>query len=239
MHPDKLAERDERLTYGELFWFHLPLAGTAILTLLAQPLVAFALARLDNPTRSLAAWPLTFQILLITRAAAMALPEAVIALTKGPDTYAPIRRFSLALTGASLVGMAIFVFSPLLPFYLFTVQDAEPAVANLARHGTILFLIFPALFVLLSWLRGLLINAHATAAVNVGMAINLIVTAIILLAGVALRLHGITVAAAALNVAQIAELLYLFWRTQHVLGGGVVLPVWEGQVASATAKSGH
>lgn len=238
LHPDNPPEPGDPLTYSELFWFHLPLAGTAVLTLLAQPLVAFALARLDKPTQSLAAWPLTFQILLITRAAALALPETVIALTKGPDTYGPIRRFSLALAGASLLGMAILVFSPLLPFYLFTVQDAQPTVASLARHGATLFLIYPALFVLLSWLRGLLINAHATKAVNTGMAINLFVTVIILLVGIALRMHGITVAAVALNVAQIAELLFLLWRTQHVLGVGLTLLPWEGQPASATVKSG-
>ena len=236
LHPEKPPETDQPLTYGELFWFHLPLAGTAVLTLLAQPLVAFALARLDNPTRSLAAWPLTFQILLITRAAALALPETVIALTKGPHTYGPIRRFTLMLAGASLLGMTLFVFSPLLTFYLFIVQDAEPAVADLARHGTILFLIYPALFVLLSWLRGLLINAHATAAVNVGMAIDLAVMTLILLAGVALQLHGITVAAVALNVALIAELLYLLWRTQHVLGVGLLLPSRATFTAPATVE---
>lgn len=238
LHPDRPPESDAELTYSELFWFHLPLAGTAVLTLLAQPLVAFALARLDNPTRSLAAWPLTFQIVLITRAAALALPETVIALTKGPHTYGPIRRFSLTLTAVSLVGMALFVFSPLLSFYLFTVQDAERAVASLARYGATLFLIYPALFVILSWLRGLLINAHATKAVNVGMAINLLVTTTILVAGVVLGLHGITVAAVALNVAQVAELLFLLWRTQHVLGAGVIMPSWESP-AAATAGSGR
>ena len=237
LHPEKPSAPGEPLTYSELFWFHLPLAGTAILALLAQPLVAFALARLDNPTRSLAAWPLVFQILLITRAAALALPETVIALTKGQHTYGPIRRFSLTLTGASLLGMALFVLSPLLPFYLFTVQDAEPAIASLARYGATLFLIYPALFVLLSWLRGLLISAHATTAVNVGMAINLLVTTLILVAGVALELHGITVAAVALNVAQLAELAYLFWHTQNVLGAGPLLPAWKEQTAPATVKS--
>lgn len=237
LHPNKPPASDQPLTYSELFWFHLPLAGTAVLTLLAQPLVAFALARLDHPTRSLAAWPLTFQILLITRAAALALPETVIALTKGPRTYAPIRRFSLTLAGVSLVGMTLFVSSPLLAFYLFTVQDAEPAVAELARYGSTLFLIYPALFVVLSWLRGLLINAHATKAVNVGMAINLVIMTFILITGVVLQLHGISVAAVSLNVALAAELLYLFWRTQHILGVGLIFSSWEGRAAPATVKS--
>jgi pilus assembly protein TadC len=74
------------------------------MVLLVQPLVAFSLARLERPTESLAAWPVVFQIMLLARAAALALPEAVIALTKGPGTYQPIRRFSLTLAG--LVALA-------------------------------------------------------------------------------------------------------------------------------------
>jgi progressive ankylosis protein len=80
------------LTYSDLFWFHLPLAGTAVMVLLVQPLVTFSLARLDRPTESLAAWPVVFQIMLMARAAALALPEAVIALSKEANSYRPIRR---------------------------------------------------------------------------------------------------------------------------------------------------
>ena len=72
------------LTYRDLFWFHLPLAGTSVLILFVQPVVAFSLARLARPTDSLAAWPVLFQITLLARAPALALPEAVIALSKGP-----------------------------------------------------------------------------------------------------------------------------------------------------------
>ena len=216
------SDHQEALTYRRLFWFHLPLAGTAVLTLLAQPLVTFSLARLENPTRSLAAWPLIFQLILMARAAAMALPEAVIALTHGPQSYAPVRRFSISLAILSALGMLLIVFTPLLPFYLEQVQDTEIAVAGLAAFGTRLFLLFPTLFVLVSWLRGLLISRHATAAVNVGMVVNLLITGAILALGVAGRYHGITVAAVALNAAIIVELAFLLWRTQLVLNAGPI-----------------
>lgn len=218
----KAHEGEDELSYSDLFWFHLPLAGTSVLTLLAQPLVTFSLARLDNPTRSLAAWPLVFQLILMARAGAMALPEAVIALTQKSESYGPVRRFSLGLAAISAGGMILLVFTPLLPFYLERIQDAEISVATAAADGTRLFLIYPALFVLVSWLRGLLIGRHATRAVNAGMLLNLVITALLLALGVAARYHGLTVAAAALNVAIIAELLFLLWRTQQVFDAGPI-----------------
>ncbi|MEM8932825.1 MAG: hypothetical protein AAGE94_16695, partial [Acidobacteriota bacterium] len=68
------------LDYRQLFIFHLPLATTAMLTLMTQPMVTFTLARLENPEENLAAWPLVFYGLLVLRAASLALPEVVIAL---------------------------------------------------------------------------------------------------------------------------------------------------------------
>lgn len=239
---DELSEEKEQasgeaeLSYSKLFWFHLPLAATSLLTLLAQPLVTFSLARLDNPTRSLAAWPLIFQLILMARAAAMALPEAVIALTRGPESYAVMRRFAFTLALVSILGMLLLIFTPLLPGYLLGVQDAEPSVAGLAAYGTRLYLLYPALFVLVSWLRGLLIKRHATTAVNIGMGINLAVTALLLVMGVAGRYHGITVAAVALNAAIMAELVFLLWRGQQVLASGPILG-WPRRSIPATVEA--
>ena len=51
---DQLSEASSiagtsEMTYSTLFWFHLPLAGTSVLALIAQPLVTSSLARLANP----------------------------------------------------------------------------------------------------------------------------------------------------------------------------------------------
>lgn len=206
------------ISYRDLFWFHMPLAGTSVLILLVQPLVVFSLARLDRPTQSLAAWPVLFQLMLMARAAALALPEAVISLSKGPHTYAPIRRFSLNLAGATTLIIALIIFTPAADFYLFIVQDMTAAVGELARSSLPYFLLYPALATLTSWLRGLLIHKRATKYVNVGMVVNLVLTAVILIAGVFWRWPGLITAAVALNLASVAELLYLWWRTEPLVG---------------------
>jgi len=92
-----------------------------------------------------------------------------------------------------------------------------PAVGELARSALALFLFFPALTVITSWLRGLLIHSRHTRYVNVGMMFNLAITTVILLVGVAARWPGLPAAAVALNVAALGETAYLLWRTQHTL----------------------
>ncbi|MEM6796193.1 MAG: hypothetical protein AAF725_19625, partial [Acidobacteriota bacterium] len=97
------------LDYRRLFFFHLPLAGTAVLTLAAQPMVTFTLARLALPEISLAAWPLVFQALLALRAASLALPEVVIALADREGARASLARFTGAVAASLLAVMSLLV----------------------------------------------------------------------------------------------------------------------------------
>jgi hypothetical protein len=205
------------LTYSELFWFHLPLATTSLLILLVQPLVALSLARSANPTLSLAAWPIVFQIMLVMRAAAFALPEVVIALTNGEETFKPIRRFSLSLVLGTTVFMCLFVLTPLLDMYLYGIQDTTRLVGTIASNSLLLFIPLPALTVMISWIRGLLINRSVTKAVNAGMVVNLVVSITLLVIGVRQQWPGINAAAIALVVAAFVEFLFLWWRVSDNL----------------------
>lgn len=215
--PASLPAPGKPLTYLELLWFHLPLAGTSFLLLIVQPMVSFSLARQDNPTRSLAAWPLVYQVTLLARSAANALPEVVIALTKGADTLKPIRQFTLILVGITTGLMALFIYSPAINIYLQQVQDVTTAIGEAARYGLYFFLPLPALSILISWLRGLLINTRMTRIVTVGMAVNLVTTATILFARVHDRSPGILTAAVALNSAAFLEFFILSWGVQRSL----------------------
>lgn len=205
------------LTYRYLFRFHIPLAATSLLVLLMQPMVTSSLARLDEPTLSLAAWPVLFQVLLMARAAALALPEVIIALHHEARTFAPLRRFSLYLAAAVTGAIALFTLTPLSSWYVFEVQDMTAEVGALALSSMSLFLLFPALAVITSWLRGLLIQSRHTRFVNFGMIINLSITGIVLVVGVARQWPGLPSAALALNLASLGEVLYLTWRTERTL----------------------
>jgi hypothetical protein len=211
------ASKAEPLTYWALLRFHLPLAGTSVLSLWAQPLVIASLAQLQNPTESLAAWPLVFQLLLMMRAAAFALPEVVIALSDEADNFAPLRRFSMILTSISLVVIVLFAFTPLSGWYLYGVQDATQGVGEIAVSGLVAFLLLPAFTTLISWLRGLLINKKATQSITVGMVLNIIVTLVLLRVGVSMNAPGIPTAAVALTGALFVEGIYLWLRTQNRL----------------------
>ncbi len=205
------------LTYRGLSAFHIPLAATSVLVLMLQPMVTSSLARLDQPTLTLAAWPIVFQIALMARAGAMALPEVVIALHHDAGTFAPLRRFSLLLTAALTAVMALFVFTPAGRFYIFGVQDMTDAAGALALASLPLFLLLPGLTTLVSWLRGLLIQGRHTRFVNIGMAVNLSLTAAVLIAGVVRRWPGLPTAALAMTLALLGEVLYLTWRTRATL----------------------
>lgn len=209
------APAAEPLSYRALFWFHLPLAGTSVLILLVQPLIQASLARLANPTRSLAAWPVIFQLTLVMRSAALALPEAVIALSKGAESYAPLRRFSIGVATAVTAVMALIVLTPAGSYYLGVVQDMAPAVAALAGDALPFFLLFPGLTALVFWLRGVLIHRRRTTAVNAGMAVNLLITIIALAAGIAARWPGLVTAALALNAALVVEFAFLLLRVRR------------------------
>ncbi len=211
------VEDSNPLTYRRLFWFHLPLAGTSLLVLLAQPLVTSSLSRLPLPVSSLAAWPIVYQIMLMARAAAFALPEVIIARSKEPTAFRPLRQFTWSLAAVLTIATFIFLFTPLSDWYIFQVQNMPAETGELVQSGLALFLFFPAFATIASWLRGLLIHNDTTKAVNVGMGLNLLITAVILFVGLVYRLPGLPTAAVALNVAAFVELFYLGWQAQRML----------------------
>lgn len=210
--PLRPSDAPTPLTYRALLDFHLPLASTALITLLIQPLAQFSLARLPQPTLTLAAWPILFQILLMARAHALASPEAIIALNRSPAAAISLRRFIGLLAGGSVIGMAVFVFTPLADWYIFTVQDTTDAVGGLVAGGLTIFLLFPGLTMVNFGLRGFLMSSGHTQPINIGMVINLATTAFFLFLGVALTWPGITTGAIAINVAIAVETAYLAWE---------------------------
>jgi Na+-driven multidrug efflux pump len=220
------AEKEgPQLTMQELFWFHMPLAGTSAMILIVQPLVSAALARMANPTESLAVWPIVFQTMLVLRAPALSLPEVVIAKTDGIESWLPLRTFALTMTVVMLVFTTIFTFTPLSNFYLMTVQGLDPVLTATVSQALPWLLLFPVLWVINAWLRGLLISYRATGAVNGSMATNLVITLIVLALGISSGTAGLVVASIAMVLAAAGETVYQAWRLGIVLDRGYQLLV--------------
>lgn len=211
------APPEHPLTWRAILQFHVPLAATSLLTLLVQPLTAAALARLQAPTATLAAWPVVFTSLLVLRGWGMALQETTIAQAGDSRSFRPLRDFTLIVAATTSFVAALLAWTPLLDWYLGSVISLRPNLHDLVRFGLQIGCLLPALTALTSWQRGLLVAAKTTSSVYRGMGLNLLVNMTALIVGVMFQLPGILVAASALFLAIVAEFVYLQRRYTAVV----------------------
>src|SRR5579859_7279648 len=107
----------EPLTQRAILQFHAPLAATTLLTLLAQPMTSSALARLAAPRATLAAWPVTFMVLLVIRGWGLALQEITVAQARDPRARPALRRFAWLVGAVSSGAVLLLAATPLLRLY--------------------------------------------------------------------------------------------------------------------------
>jgi hypothetical protein len=196
--------------------FHTPLAATSVLMLLSQPLVSAGLARAASAEQSLAAWPVMFSLVLFTRSFGLATQEVIIALTGGPETQAPLRRFVRGVVLFSTLVLALLAFTPLANVYLREITGISSELIGFVVPGLRVSLLMPGLTVLHSWQRARLMKGESTSSIYQAMTLNLVVTAAALALGVALHAPGVQMGAFALTVAMLAELFYLSSRTRRL-----------------------
>jgi hypothetical protein len=200
---------EQPLTLPAILRFHVPLAATSLLTLVAQPMTAAALARMPNPTETLATWSVVFSAMLVLRGWGLALQETTIAQASDDRAWQPLRDFTLMVAAATSFAAALLAFTPLLDLYLRTVITLDPHLWGQVEKGLQVLLLFPAVTALTSWLRGLLVVAGTTGSVYRGMGVNLAVNGVLLALGAVVQLPGMIVAAVAMLVASCIEYLYL------------------------------
>lgn len=212
----KSSTQSNLLNYHDLLKLHLPLSGTTVLALTAQPIVLFCLARLDTPTKSLAAWPIVFQVTLLARATSLPLPEVIVSLVKEDNLYS-IRDFCLTLAAINTLIMTLFAFTPIGDMYLFRLQHINTSLGSIVGYGIALSVFQPALSTITYWIRGLFVIQRRTVILNAAMAIQLFTTVLVLLVGILGRFPGIPTAVMSLNIAAIAQLVFLSRQARRVL----------------------
>ena len=197
------------LTQAAILRFHMPLAATTLLTLLAPPLTAAALARLSMRHETLAAWPVASMLLLVLRGPGLALQEIAISQSRRPEARPALRRFTTMVGLVSTAVALLLALTPLLDRYMGSVLHLPPELRTFVRVGVVLGSPLPLLTALGSWARGVLVAAGRTQAVYRGMGVNLATHGAVLLTGVALRLPGMAVASVAFLLSAGIEYLYL------------------------------
>ena len=203
------------LSQRAIWQFHAPLAATTLLTLLAQPLTAAALARLPAPVATLAVWPVVSIVLLVMRGWGLALQEITVSQAKNPEARPALARFALLVGIVTSVVTIVLAVSPLLDMYLGRVLHLPADLWGYAHVGVGVGVLLPLITALGSHTGGLLVAGGQTQYRYRGMAINLATHVSLLAVGVILRWPGMPLAASAFTCAASAEYIYLAYHARR------------------------
>ncbi len=201
------------LQWPYLLRFYTPLAMTSLINLAAQPIVSLGLSRGPMPLESLAVWPVVSGLTFLLRSGGVAMQEVVVALLADQSTYRALRRFSHSLALALTSIAALVTLTPLANLWFTGVAGLPDDLAALARVPAALLVLVPALTVLTSWQRGVLVYFSRTGAITIATTINIVVLLLVVLGGVRLLpWPGVVTAALALSASLVAEVAYLTSR---------------------------
>jgi progressive ankylosis protein len=208
------ASRDDRvprLTTRRVVWFYYPLALTSILSFGINPLLSLFLGRSRLPIESLAVLPVEMSLLLLFRSSGIAYQEVTIALLgdRG-EHYRPIAAFARKVGGVLTLGLAVVAFTPLATLWFQRVSGLSAELASLALLPARILTLMPALEVLLSLERGLLVHAHRTRLITWATVIEVAtVIGVLLVCVVAFDMVGIVAAASGLLLGRLASTAFL------------------------------
>ncbi len=202
---------DTGLHYRSIVSFYTPLALTSFLSLGVQPIVTFFVGHGRAPLESLAVLPVVHALVFIFRALGLAFQETAIALF-GDDMegYASLRRFTGLLAVVASAGLGLIVWTPLNQWWFHSVAGLSNDLVVYAVPAARILTIMPALTVLISWQRALLVHSKKTTPITWASALEIIGVVVGLVAGIVIfDLVGAIAAAAALILGRLAANIWL------------------------------
>ncbi len=206
-----LTTGDFPLSFGRIANFYYPLALTSVISLAAHPIVAFFMGKARDPVASLAVLPVINAFTFLFRSLGLSYQEVMVALPgrRGEHTRELIR-FALWLGLAATAAYVAVVMTPLVGFWFEGLSGLSPALAAFARPPARVLAVLPALAVLLSTQRGLLVHARRTGPITQATLIELGGIVAVLLVGIGrFELSGATLAAVAFLIGRVGGNLYL------------------------------
>jgi hypothetical protein len=209
---------EQPLTFRSFLVFYTPLAITALLYMLAQPIISAALSRMPGALESLAAWSVVSGFVFMLRSTSYANNEVVIALLDEPRAAHNLSRFSLFLAALTTALMLVVAATPLAALWFEGVSALDPDLAALARMGLWVALPVPGLNIIQSWYYGAVVHSRRTRAITEAVSLYLLVQSGVLWAGVAQgRATGLYVGVVALGAGMLVQTAWLWWRSRPAL----------------------
>ncbi|MBD3220461.1 hypothetical protein GF314_04395 [bacterium] len=199
------------LSWSGLTRFYWPLALTSTISLAVHPLVTFFMGHGRAPLESLAVLPVLNALVFIFRTPALSFQEVAIAkLADGPQNRRPVLRFAGLLAAAATTLLAVVAWTPASRLWFEGLSGLSPDLAAFALGPARIMTLMPALSVLLSLERALLVHGRRTGPVTTASALEVLGIALVLALGVlGLDAVGVTAAAVAFMVGRVAANLHL------------------------------
>jgi len=205
------------LTTRAIVRFYTPLAMTSLLTMGVNPLVTFFLGRSRSGLESLAVMPVVASLVFAFRSGGVAYQEVGIALLgDSREGFAPLRRFAWILAAVTSGVLALVAFSPLAVGWLHTVSGLSMEMTRFALMPLRVLWLMPALEVVLSFQRSVLVHARRTPLITWATAVEVGGILAALAVGIgALDLVGALAAAVAVLAGRLGANLFLFGPTMR------------------------
>lgn len=197
--------------YRDIARFYWPLALTSMIGLTVQPVLTFFMGHAPRPIESLAVLPVVIALAFFFRAPGLSYQEAAIALLgRNLERYRELARFATVLGLTTSALFALVVFTPFANFWFHTVSGLEPDLAALAVPAARFMVPLPALSVLLSLQRAVLVQRRSTRPISIATAIEVGAVAITFAAlGWWIEMIGVIAAGIALATGRIAANAFL------------------------------
>jgi hypothetical protein len=214
---DRRKTEGPRLTLNTVAWFYVPLALSSFLAMGVQPMVTFFMGQSRMALESLAILPVLNGLTFLFRSLGLSFQDASIALLGDHmEQYRPLRNVACALAIVTSVCLAVIAYSPLSFFWFYDVSGLSIALTEFAIPPLKILVLLPALSVMLSFQRALLVNARTTKVITWATAIE--VTGIAMVLWIAIQYFnavGVMAAVTAIVLGRICANLLLMpacWR---------------------------
>ncbi len=210
---------DEPLGYRGIARFYYPLALTSVLGLAVHPMLTFFMGRALYPVESLAVFPVVHALSFVFRAVGLSYQEVGVALLGRNNEHArELARFAAGLGLVTSAALGLIAFTPLADVWFATISGLTPDLVAFAILPARILAPFPALSVLLSFQRAILVKGRRTGPITGATAVEvmgIVATFIALSSG--FHWVGVTAAMAAFVVGRLASTAYLVSPCLRVL----------------------
>lgn len=215
----RLEETKETLTYKEISKFYYPLALTPFIALSAQPFVTFFLGKSNNPIESLAIMPVVGTLTFIFRSLGLSFHEVAIALGgENFENYKKIRNFAVYIGLFSMSILCLITYTPLAKIWFVTISGLTTELAEFAILPAQIMSIIPALTVLISIQRAILVVGKQTGPISLATLIEVLVIFIVLFYAISMTsMAGAVAAASAFLIGRIFANIFLFIPCPKIL----------------------